>query len=354
MMKSVHLMKNLLPGTLRRHAGFWQELSHVHELGVLINMAPHHLQLLSAEPMYRCHTVPKKDGSRREIEDPHPPLKLVLRRINHYLQAAYHFKRPESVHGFCISPRHEEDRNAISNARRHVGKDYLLNLDMEDFFHQISADRVAMVLQRHFPGFNEDLVELIVRLTTRHGRLPMGAPTSPALSNFACLEMDAEMEALSAHLGLTYTRFADDLSFSATASITEGDELMVRDILLHHGFRVNEDKVKHYGVEDDRMVTGLLVKHDGVHLPQGYLSKLKEEIGRLKSVLMVDRRYQTGMSNKKLHLLKKEIQGKINFAAMAIGASSEAAMELAEAYEGAVYVPEEYESGSWLEIPYSG
>ena len=47
-------------------------------------------------------------------------------------------------------------------------------------------------------------------------RLPQGAPTSPALTNLICWRLDRRLSGLAAKLGFTYTRYADDMTFSAS------------------------------------------------------------------------------------------------------------------------------------------
>ncbi len=344
--------KNLLPGTLRRHANYWRALETDYDLAALLETPTFQLQLLSAHPQYKEYKLRKPNGKFRLIEDPAPDLKGVLKHINHFLQAAYHFQRPECVHGFCISPRDLEDRNILSNAQRHLGNPHLLNIDMEDFFHFVTYARVEDVLTTLLPHARADLIALLCRITTRHGRLPMGAPTSPALSNFACLGLDADLETLTRHLGLTYTRFADDLSFSGNKAPSEADVSMIRATIESYSFKINEAKVKHYAPGDQKMVTGLVVADEGIQLPTDYLPQLQVEIDRLKTVLIVDARYNTGMSNKKLNLLKQELKGKLNFAQMVIGMDPPEMQAAAQAYEDAVLMPQEYESVHWLEIPY--
>lgn len=352
-MKHHSLRKNLLPGSLKRHKTFWQHIKTVEDLAVLFRTPQHELQLLSLNPQYKEYRIPKKNGSFRQIEDPAPALKKVLRKVNHYLQAHYYFLRPTCVHGFCISPKHTENRNILSNAQAHANSTFLLNIDLKDFFHQVSEKRVGKILVRQFPLMNEELVDLLGRLCTRKGRLPMGAPTSPALSNFACLKMDAELEAVAYHCGWTYTRFADDLSFSADRPISVTDEYLIRPVLTRYGFMINEEKVRRYGADEEKIVTGLHIRNGEIFLPPNYLPQLEIEIARLRNVMLVEGRYQTGMSMRKLGLLKQELLGKLNFASQVLGSSAPEIVAREEQYASALTAKEDYESASWLDIPYS-
>lgn len=54
---------------------------------------------------------------------------------------------------------------------------------------------------------------------SKHRHLAQGAPTSPALANLACYEMDARLAGAARAVGVNYTRYADDLAFSGEASL---------------------------------------------------------------------------------------------------------------------------------------
>ena len=345
--------KNLLPGSLKRHVSYWRELETVADLAVLLRVPQHQLQLLSLQPRYKTYEIPKRDGSKRLIEDPAPALKAVQRKINHYLQASYFFIRPPVVHGFCIRPRHTEARNILSNARVHLGQPHLLNMDLEDFFHFVTAEKVDAIFRDHFPRMRPELIETLTRLSTRWQRLPMGAPTSPALSNWACLGLDADLETLARYQGWNYTRFADDMCFSGAEAIpTEAIET-IRQTVHGYDFKFNEEKIQQYREGEPRMVTGLCVTQDQIQLPAGYLDELQDEIKRLRAFKQVEYRYRTGTSRRKLKRFEQELQGKLNFAAMVLGGAAPEVEAVAAQLETAQGAPEAFAAVSWLEIPYS-
>jgi len=310
------------------------------------------LQLLSIDPPYKRWHIRKKSGGLREIEDPQYPLKSVLRILNHYLQCVYYGWRPDSVFGFCYSTRNELERNVISNASRHIGNAYMVNIDLLSFFHAISASRVHDIYRKLLPNAEEEVIRLISTLSVLKSRLPMGAPTSPALSNFACLEMDAELMSWSEAANVTYTRYADDLSFSSHFELNEKDLAYIRSVIIHHSFTVNEKKVFHYKPSNIKIVTGLVVGAEEVELPQNYLNDLQGEIKRLAAAKLIDMRYDSGHKNIKLQRFEQEIRGKLNFAGMVDRQNATKMNLLYHDFESAIAPDLKDQAISWLDVPY--
>ena len=124
--------------------------------------------------------------------------------------------KPKNVHGFVLQVANEEiQANIVENAKLHVGKRAVLNIDLENFFPSISAKRVKELLENKPFCFNQEIATALALLTTHKGRLPQGAPTSPVLSNFICIELDHALQAWSGNHHVNYSRYADDLTFSS-------------------------------------------------------------------------------------------------------------------------------------------
>jgi hypothetical protein len=153
---------------------------------------------------YGRFSIPKRRGGVRHIDAPSDRLKalqrLVLQRLLSPLKVA------PQVTGFVPG------RSIVDNARPHVGQAVVINLDLADFFSTITADRVEAGWRAL--GWNADAATILTRICTHQGRLPQGAPTSPALSNLVCRRLDARLGGLARALGGRYTRYADDLTIS--------------------------------------------------------------------------------------------------------------------------------------------
>ncbi|HRI49093.1 MAG TPA: reverse transcriptase family protein [Pseudomonadota bacterium] len=160
-------------------------------------------------------TIPKASGEPRRITAPRPRLKKLQRKILDELlvKCAPH----EAAHGFV------RGRSVVSNARPHAGAALVIKMDLRDFFPTIHFRRVAGLFQYY--GYETEVAAALASLCTHRpqlpggrplwpGVLPQGAPTSPALANILCRRLDSRLGGLARRAGATYTRYADDLTFS--------------------------------------------------------------------------------------------------------------------------------------------
>lgn len=342
--------------TLARRSDAIIACRDLESLAGLLAIRPERLVTLAANPQYREFSIPKKDGSRRLIEDPVPLLKRVQDRLADFLQAVYYFHRTAAAYGFIVRPLDDpEPRHVLNNAKAHLGRPYLLNLDLEDFFHTIHRERVRLLFQAPLLDFPEDLSELLAGLVTYKGRLPMGAPSSPVLSNLVSIPLDQDLQALAGAQELVYTRYADDMSFSSQRPIAEQAMAQIAHLIESWEFRLNSEKKKYFGPDDqDRAVTGLIVAGETVTLPDDYLPTLEAAIYQLSKVIDAQHLTPSGRSADSVWVndLRRGVFGKIEFARHILGNDHSWLNRLRGAYYDALRPPETYEALSWLEFGY--
>ncbi|AEE53930.1 reverse transcriptase family protein [Haliscomenobacter hydrossis] len=329
-------------------------INSLNELARLLRLDQRKLTLMAERPNYRTFEIPKKDGGMREIETPGDDLKRTLGILNRYLQSVYLFEKSSAAYGFVVGVKNDDDRrNVLSNARKHIGKPYLLNIDLANFFHSITRERVLKVFTEAPFRFKRELPDVLADICTYRGRLPMGAPTSPVLSNLACMDLDRDLSILANSLFWNFTRYADDMSFSSDTPITPENIVSLRKIITDAGFTLNEQKLKLYGPADPKTVTGILLEADDCTLDPSYLDLLDEEIKRLHEVMRAQN--ELGQLNTRwVEQLKQQIRGRMAFAGFVLKRKNERFVELKNAFHSAINPPtEEFGSISWRGFPYN-
>ena len=255
---------------------------NTHDLSELFKVQQHHLLLISQQKKYQLYQIPKSNGNYRSIEEPEIKLKKIQAILNEHLQCFYYPLKPNSVYGFCIHVSRNDEFNIRSNAYRHIGCKTMINIDLKDFFHTISFQQVHQLFQKHFKKWNAEMLHLLTEICTYNQRLPMGAPTSPVLSNLVCLNLDHELENYAKYSGITFTRYADDFTFSSKKTLSYKDIQYLLSIIHHYGFIENTDKVKLLQSDDIKIVTGIRVLNERLELPEHYIEQINIEIQRQK------------------------------------------------------------------------
>jgi RNA-directed DNA polymerase len=225
----------------------------------------------SAAPLvhYHRYSVPKKTGGIRAISAPKPE----LARVQHWVQDQVLARIPtgEHAHGFVVG------RSIVTNAQQHAGKQVVVNLDLKDFFPTVTFGRGKGLFESF--GYSEEVATLLSLVCTEPPRVaveikaeartfvaigaravPQGACTSPALTNLVCRALDRRLAALARKHGYTYTRYADDLTFSGDRPTVVGRLLRsVRSIIADEGFVEHPSKTKVMRRTRRQEVTGLTV-----------------------------------------------------------------------------------------------
>jgi len=217
-----------------------------------------------ASHLYKTFSIPKASGERRVIHNPTRELKAIhrwlLRRVISSLP----------VHEAAAAYR--KGKGVLNHALVHAGGRYLLRLDLRHFFPSLTSDDVSAHIRQYAKRIHVDWTiddtELLCKLVCRWGRLTIGAPTSPALSNTLCHPLDKGLSELAASLEAKYTRYADDLYFSSMIRGTlEKVPTQVSAILEGLAYpvhlRLNYQKTRHSSRGHRQMITGLVLTNEG-------------------------------------------------------------------------------------------
>ncbi|MEM6690531.1 MAG: reverse transcriptase family protein [Planctomycetota bacterium] len=247
------------------------------ELADQMGLAASHLRYFvhhfprTRSPHYYEFEIPKRSGGERKIASPMPGLagaqRFVLREI------LSNIGTHKSAHGFVSGC------SIATSADKHVGQDVVLNVDLKEFFPSITLPRVAGLFRSL--GYSGQVAKLLALICTacprkkerdQDGRslwvqtgghaLPQGACTSPAISNLIARSLDRRLSGLCKKMDWTYTRYADDLTFSASGEPAQRVGYLlhrIRGIARDESFQVNESKTRVQWKQQRQMVTGVVV-----------------------------------------------------------------------------------------------
>ncbi len=222
------------PEATMRWAG--PALATTAELATFLGLNPGELiwfTRLGRPEHYHVRDLPKRSGGTRRLAVPKRRLKTVQRLVLDKILAAVPVH--PAAHGFC------RGRSVRTYVEPHRKPKALLRMDLAEFFPSIRFPRVAAFFRTM--GYPEAVADALAALCTYEGALPQGAPTSPALANAMAYRLDCRLAGLAASLGLAYTRYADDLAFSA-ARLHDSMLPHVAAIVMEEGFTPNYRKTR--------------------------------------------------------------------------------------------------------------
>ncbi len=240
---------------------------------------------------YRQFEIPKANGKARTISAPRPRLREAQQTIRERILSK--LEATPQAQAFV------RGRSTVTNATPHLKKAIVVKLDLRDFFGTIRYPRVRGFFESlGYSGMVASLLGLLVTEAPRvqatiDGRtffvalgpraLPQGAPTSPELTNQIARRLDKRLAGFAAKAGWTYTRYADDLTFSHVDSGRENVRRLlgtVRAVLDQEGFALNPDKVFIARKGRQQRVTGIVV-NDAPGIPRVALRKFRAAVHRV-------------------------------------------------------------------------
>ena len=314
---------------------------------------------VSLRHRYRLFNIKKKSGKLRQICAPVKGLKMFqccLREIF----SAYYVPSPNAC-GFV------NGRSIADGAKRHIGKNFVLNIDLKDFFDSIEYYRVKAMLccapfnleddkdnTKSLPFVISNLCctpKEVIRFDKdgkeyqcRRSVLPQGAPTSPILTNLICRQMDRKLYLLAKKYHCAYSRYADDITFSANKNIFKVDSDFyseLRDIIeVECRLKINEEKTRIQSRKYRQEVTGLVVNKK-INVTKRYIKQIRmwiylwETYGykKAQNLFIHDYLHDKGHVKPVTARLENVLCGKLNYLKMIVGEENHTYTSLCARYE---------------------
>lgn len=243
--------------------------------------------LYKKKDLYFQFEIKKKSGGVRIITSPCDELKFIQKKLLLFLENNYKFLSCQ--HGFI------KGKSCVTNAKNHVGKRFVLNCDIEDFFDNIHFGRVRGLFMKDPFNYSSEVATIIAKIVCYNKRLPQGAPTSPIISNIICYTMDKQFEKIAKKNNCRYTRYADDITFSTDsesfpkeiAEVING-KIEVSDQInkilsggYDNGFKFNNKKTKLYKRYVKQEVTGIVVNKK-TNVESKYIKNIRAIMNNIK------------------------------------------------------------------------
>ena len=250
---------------------------------------------------YITYRIKKSNGkSTRRIDAPMAGLKRIQNIILHKI--LYEFKPHDIAHGFV------KGRSPRTNAEAHVGKKYIIKIDLENFFGSIHNFNVIFLLRYLlgvlskkglFDESSEEDLMLIADMLCLNGSVPQGAPSSPALTNLWCYWLDSELEKIKLNNTVQITRYADDITVSFDDKEKIGPIIKeLTHLLRQKRLRINRRKLRVCSYNTRQKVTGVVVNSK--------LNTSKESWRNLRAALHNAK--QNSVSEKSIQQLRGKIE----------------------------------------------
>ncbi|HDG9825060.1 retron St85 family RNA-directed DNA polymerase [Raoultella ornithinolytica] len=224
-------------------------------------------QLLTEAPKkYKVYYIPKRGAGLRMIAQPTKELKNLQRFVVSLLEPIL------PVHHKAMA--YQLNKSIKDNAILHKDNCYVLKMDFQNFFNKIKPDLfLAKIDSSKLMLESVDKSVLSKLLFWRPGTkrsitliLSVGAPSSPFISNFVMYDFDQNIDDWCSNLGVVYSRYADDITFSTnTKDLLVLVPKMVKKMLSEHvpGLTVNESKTIFTSKAHNRHVTGVTLTPEG-------------------------------------------------------------------------------------------
>ena len=256
----------------------------------------YHRDVVTFDNYYRFD-IPKKSGGMLHIAAPKTQLKMAQKQILE--QILEKIEISDAAHGFI------KQKSVITGAKVHpTSPTLLINIDLENFFPTITFERVRGVYQHFgYSGYVASLLAMIctycermpveVKGETKYVKtsdriLPQGSPASPMLTNIICQRMDKRINGLCKKLGVVYTRYADDMSFSYHGNLENfavGSFLKsMQKIIEEEGFHVKKEKTHILRKHNRQYITGIVINNEQIGVTKKWIKVLRASIHNAKKL----------------------------------------------------------------------
>lgn len=219
--------------------------------------------LKDAPEKYKVYYIAKRTHGYRRIAQPTKKLKEYQRALIQLLDLPVH----------PCATAYRKNHSIKQNAEKHKNNQYLLKMDIENFFNSITPELFIHQLILNDINIDGESLDWIIKTTFWNPSkkndkliLSVGAPSSPEISNFCMYDFDKKILDLCKSEKITYTRYADDMTFTTNIKgILFGLPEKIKGILketFKSKLNINNRKTKFSSKRHNRHITGITITND--------------------------------------------------------------------------------------------
>jgi hypothetical protein len=224
--------------------------------------------------LYTQHEIPKKSGKLRTISAPNAGLKRIQKSI--LKQVLNPLGAHDAAYGFV------QGRSIVDNAKLHLGRKVVVNIDVKNCFSSVRWPLVLAAVQRDLSKqLSAKTISALTDICTNEGGLPTGAPTSPALLNRILVKTDEILTKQATLRNCTYSRYADDLTFSGDDKAVELIGIATN-VLQKISLEIDPEKTNIFRRGRRQMCTGLVV-NEKVNIPRAIRKRIRASVHAYES-----------------------------------------------------------------------
>ncbi len=265
------------------------------DLAKILNVKPKDLSyilyVMPPRTKYTSFDIPKASGGTRTVHAPNSHLKSLQDRTSKLLYDCFDEVLPINFNSGARALSHgfQRKRNLsiISNGAKHRNRRFLFNLDLEDFFGSFNFGRIrGYFISNNDFRLKSPVATALAQIVCHENKLPQGAPSSPIVTELITRILDVRLLKIAKEFGCTYSRYADDISFSTnkhsfpdSIAVPRDDGIWsvgpaVLNKITQSGFRINDSKTRMQLKSSRQVATGLVV-NEKVNVPAEYSKQVR-------------------------------------------------------------------------------
>lgn len=262
-----------MPKSYEIKKSFLYELMNRKKLGEALDISSKILRYELDQFINYKRIIKDVKGKKRKIDLPSIELKKVQKKLVKFLNR---IEKPKylmsGIKGYSY----------IDNAKQHLGKEYILVMDVSNFYPNCKKEYVYEMFIEKFK-MSVDIATILTKLTTHKQTIPTGVATSQVIAYYAYSKMFDNINKIAEKYNCDFSLYVDDMTFSSSNKISKAMEKEIKEEVKKYNHLVKKEKTFYFKPENPKKITGVyLVEHgESLSVP----NSLRKDIVTLMKII---------------------------------------------------------------------